>query len=509
MNPVTLGPRRIGPGEPCYVIAEAGSNHNGRLEQALQLIDVAADARADAVKFQLFRAERLYPKTAGVSAYLQNPRPIYEIIADMEMPYEWLPVLADACRARGIEFLVSVFDEDSADRVDPFVNAFKIASYEMTHLPLLRHVAAKGKPVIMSTGTATLDEVAESVRAFRETGGRDLVLMQCTAAYPAALDALNVRAIATLRDRFNVPVGFSDHSRDPVVAPVAAVACGACVLEKHFTLGNALEGPDHRFAVEPAELRSMVRAVRDAEAALGSAAKTVAPVEEELRAFARRSIFARRPITKGEIFGTHNIAVLRCGQHEPGLPPASYEAVLGRKAARPVPADRAIHAVDVEQGEDRVTVSPATAAHARIVWEWANDPVVREASFRPDPIPWERHVEWFNARLASASSRIYIVADRDTAPIGVVRFQLGADGDAEVGVNLAASHRGRGLGRLALRAACQAVRRDWPGARIVAHIRPDNAASIGAFVAAGFERRSVEIVHDCEALRLELPVEGA
>jgi sialic acid synthase SpsE/RimJ/RimL family protein N-acetyltransferase len=425
----------------------------------------------------------------------------------MEMPYEWLPVLSDACRERRIEFLVSVFDEDSADRVDPYVKAFKIASYEMTHLPLLRHVAAKGKPVIVSTGTATLDEVAESVDAFFATGNRNLVLMQCTAAYPAALDALNVRAIAALRDRFDVPVGFSDHSRDPIVAPVAAVACGACVLEKHFTPSNALEGPDHRFAVEPAELRSMVQAIRDAEAALGSAVKTVAPVEQELRAFARRSIFARRPIARGEVFTTDNTAVLRCGQHEPGLPPARYETVLGRRATRPVSTDAAICEADVEPGDEPVTLRRAAAGDAGIVWEWANDPVVRRASFHTDPIPWERHVEWFNARLASASSRIYIVAGPDASPAGVVRFERGEDGNAEVGVNLAASHRGRGLGRLALKVACRAVRLEWPGARIVAHIRPENEASVAAFVAAGFEHRGVERVQSCDAFRLELPVE--
>jgi len=256
-------------------------------------------------------------------------------------------VLADACRARGIEFLVSVFDEDSADRVDPFVKAFKIASYEMTHLPLLRHVAAKGKPVIMSTGTATLDEVVESVEAFLAKGNKALALMQCTAAYPAPLDSLNVRAIATLRDRFEVPVGFSDHSRDPLVGPIAAVACGAAILEKHFTLDNALPGPDHRFAVEPAELRLMVQKIRDTEAALGTGAKVVAPAEEELRAFARRSLFARRDIAVGESFTSENVAVLRCGQHAAGLSPADYPRVLERRAARAIATGAVLRAEDL------------------------------------------------------------------------------------------------------------------------------------------------------------------
>lgn len=347
MLPVHIGPRRIGPGERCYVIAEAGSNHNGSLGQAMRLIDVAAEAGADAVKFQLFRADRLYPETAGVSGYLGNAKPIYQIIAEMQLPYDWLPRLASRCVERRVEFLASVFDEESADRIEPYVNAFKIASYEMTHLPLVQHVARKGKPIIISTGTADLSEVEETVRSVHETGNSHLILMQCTAAYPAPLDALNLRAVTTLRERFEVPVGFSDHSRDPLVAPLAAVACGAAVLEKHFTLSNAMPGPDHRFAVEPAELRQMIEKIREVEAALGSGEKKVAPVEQELRAFARRTIFARRKIDAGELLTSDNLIILRCGQHEAGLAPAQYPAVLGRRAARNIAADSALQAGDL------------------------------------------------------------------------------------------------------------------------------------------------------------------
>ena len=343
---VRVGSRCIGSGQPCYVIAEAGSNHNGRLDQARQLIDVAADAGADAVKFQVFRADRLYPRNAGVSGYLNDPTPIYDVIAAMEMPYEWIPLLADHCRDRGIAFMASAFDEASTDQIASYVPAFKIASYEMTHLPLVAHTAGKGKPVIISTGTADVDEVEETVRAFAATGNRELVLMQCTAAYPAPVDSLNLRVIPALRERFGVPVGLSDHSSDPVIAPVVAVACGAAVLEKHFTLSRTLPGPDHRFALEPSDLRLMIAKIREAEIALGSAEKTVAPVEEELRAFARRSIFARRAIPAGEPFTADNLHVLRNGRHAAGLAPDRLAGVIGRRAARAVAADAAL------QGED-------------------------------------------------------------------------------------------------------------------------------------------------------------
>jgi sialic acid synthase SpsE len=265
----------------------------------------------------------------------------------MEMPYEWLPGLAAHCGARGVGFLATPFDEESADRIDPHVQAFKIASYEMTHLPLVQHVARKAKPVLMSTGTATLDEVAESVAAFRQAGNDQLVLLQCTAAYPAPIDSLNLRAMHALGERCGVLVGFSDHSRDPIVAPLAAVARGAVVVEKHFTLSNSLAGPDHRFALEPAELRRMIDGIRQTERALGAGGKTVEPVEEELRAFARRSVFATRHILAGETFSTDNVAVLRCGKCRPGLAPVAFPLLLGRRATREIAGDTALQPEDV------------------------------------------------------------------------------------------------------------------------------------------------------------------
>lgn len=336
----------MGAGNPCFIIAEAGSNHNGSLEQAKHLIDVAAEAGADAVKFQLFRASKLYHKDAGRSDYLKQDKSIYEIIADMEMPYQWLPELAEYCVGVGIVFLCSAFDEDSLEQLDPYVPAYKIASYEMTHLPLVSHIAWKGKPVIISTGTANLEEVDETVAAFSGTGNRDLMLMQCTASYPAPVGSLNLRAIATMKEAFGVPVGLSDHSRDPLIGPLAAVAIGANLVEKHFTLSNRLPGPDHSFAVEPAELALMVKRIREVEQALGSGIKEVQPDEGVLRAFARRSIFAIREITAGETLSPDNVAVLRCGEKSPGLEPKYYQELQGKTAKKNLPDGSVIRRED-------------------------------------------------------------------------------------------------------------------------------------------------------------------
>jgi N-acetylneuraminate synthase len=344
---IQIGDCRIGESQPCFIIAEAGSNHNGSYEQALRLIDVASGAGADAVKFQVFKAARMYPKGSGESDYLKIPKGIYDIIAEMEMPLDWLPGLKEHCDRAGIEFMASAFDQDSAKVLDPFVTSFKIASYEMNHHPLIEFVADFGKPVVVSTGAANLDEVREMVACFQNTGNKDLVLMQCTAAYPAPLDSLNVKAVATMKKEFGLPVGFSDHSRDPLVGPLAAVALGADVIEKHYTLSNELPGPDHRFAVEPDELKLMVEKIREAEIALGSGEKVYGKVEEELRSFARRSVFAIADIKAGEPFTEKNVDVLRNGKLSPGIEPKALPEILGRKAARFIPAETALQRQDV------------------------------------------------------------------------------------------------------------------------------------------------------------------
>ncbi len=341
-----IGEKTVGEGSACFIIAEAGSNHNRSMETARCLIDVAAEAGADAIKFQIFRADRLYPRSAGASGYLKSSKSIYDVIAELEVPHEWIPELATYANERHLLFLASAFDEQSVDALDPWVPAFKIASYEMTHYPLLRHVAAKGKPVIVSTGTARMEEVTEMVEVFKDTGNDGLALMQCTAAYPAPLESLNLRTIPTLKRAFGVPVGFSDHSREPIVPAAAAVAIGANLIEKHFTLSNRLPGPDHRFGLEPAELVRMVQTIRETERVLGDGQKEVQPVEAELRQFARRSVFTLESIRSGQAFTQDNVAVLRCGVLPAGVSPAQYFDVVGKRATRDLPAECAVQAND-------------------------------------------------------------------------------------------------------------------------------------------------------------------
>ncbi len=348
MNAFEIGDRPVGPAEPTFVIAEAGSNHNGDLELAKELIDVAANAGADAVKFQTFRAENLYVEESGEVEYLDDDRSIYEIIESMEMPYEWIPELHAYCQQRDVLFLSTPFDEQSADELAAYVPAWKVASYTSSHVPFLEYLAETDKPIIMSTGAHELNEVAESVDVLRAAGVAELVLLQCVAAYPTPLSEIDVRVVEALQREFDVLAGLSDHTLDPVTAPSAAVALGAAVVEKHFTLNNSMEGPDHKFALEPDELDQMVSAIRATERALGTGEKCVLNVESELHDKARRAIHAVEDIKAGEALTEENVQVLRPGERGAGLNPTHYHEILGMTATRDIQTGEGIQWDDVE-----------------------------------------------------------------------------------------------------------------------------------------------------------------
>jgi N-acetylneuraminate synthase len=349
MENFEIGDRPVGAEEPTYVIAEAGSNHNGSLATARELIDTAAEAGADAVKFQTFRAENLYVEDSGVVEYLDDDRSIYDIIESREMPYKWIPDLYEHCRDQGVDFLSTPFDEESADHLAEYVPAWKVASYTSSHHPFLRYLAGTDKPVIMSTGAHDHEEVAASVNVLQEAGVDALVLLHCVAAYPTPLTDANVRIVETLRESFDVQSGISDHTLDPVVAPSAAVALGATVVEKHFTLDKTMEGPDHEFALEPGELNRMVTAIRETEQALGSGEIRILNVEDELHAKARRGIHAVADISTGETITDDDVRVLRPGERKRGLHPRFYDEVVGTTATHDIERGKGIEWADIKE----------------------------------------------------------------------------------------------------------------------------------------------------------------
>lgn len=336
--------------ERVFIIAEAGSNWHspsGGDAQAKGLIEAAAKAGCDAVKFQIFRPETTYVANAGHADYLGSQTSIYDIFKTLSMPYEWIAKLADFCKQHHIAFMASSFSPEDFNAVDPYTNFVKIASYELTHTHLIDAAAKSGKRTFLSTGAAHTHEIDWAVDRYFEQGGDDLILMQCTAHYPAQANAMHLNAMPYLKQRYQLPVGLSDHSCHPTNAPIAAVALGACAIEKHFTLDNNLPGPDHSFAITPSELTDMVKAVRETEAMLGSYGKWVDSSENELRAFAQRRLQALREIKKGELLVEgENIAILRPGKQKAGILPKYLDELHNKPASRTIPAGDGIQRGD-------------------------------------------------------------------------------------------------------------------------------------------------------------------
>jgi sialic acid synthase SpsE len=339
---VTIAGRLVGPGHPCYVIAEAGSNHNRDLPTALRLIDVAAEAGADAVKFQTYRAEGLYSRRTPTMSYLDKDgllepgESVFDLIKRVELPWEWHQTLADHARAAGIHFLSTPFEEAAVASLEVAgVPAWKIASYEVNHLPLIRRCAKTRLPLLISTGMASLGDIERALDTANEAGATEVLLLHCAINYPPRFEDLNLRTIPMLAAAFGVPVGWSDHSMGHT-ADVAAVALGACAVEKHYTLSRDHSGPDHAFALEPAELAAMVRAIRETEAAMGSSVKRVTDAEAEMFRLGRRSLVAARDVPNGRTIEEADIAVKRPGY---GIPVHDLETVIGRRAAHDILAD--------------------------------------------------------------------------------------------------------------------------------------------------------------------------
>jgi N-acetylneuraminate synthase len=336
-DPINVSGCKIGNDQPCFIIAEAGVNHNGDIELAKQLVDAAVEAGVDAVKFQTFKAERVVsaeaPKATYQKATTDADESQLEMVRHLELSPEAHQTLQTYCQEQNILFMSTPFDKGSVDLLDKLgVPLFKVGSGEITNWPLLKYIAAKQKPIILSTGMSYLGEADEAVRAIRDAGNDQLVLLHCVSNYPADPADVNLRAMATMTRAFQVPVGFSDHTPGIEVS-LAAVALGACVVEKHFTLDKDLPGPDHRASLDPPELEALVRGTRVVEAALGDGYKRPAASEEENRGTVRRSLAASTDIPRGTIFTAAHLCSLRPAT---GLPPTLLRHIVGRETKREI-----------------------------------------------------------------------------------------------------------------------------------------------------------------------------
>lgn len=309
-----------------FIIAEAGSNHNRSIDMAKRLVDVASDARADAVKFQTYSAETLYSRWTPPFSYLQG-QDVYDLIKKIELPRKWQKELSDYANMKGIIFLSTPFDYAAVDELDDIgIQAFKFASFEIVDFELLKYAASRQKLIILSTGMANLGEIEDAINAVRSVGNNSIILLHCNSLYPTPPEVVNLKAIETMREAFKLPVGFSDHTMGISIS-LAAVAMGACMIEKHFTLDRTLPGPDHQFALEPLELKELVNGIRAIEAAKGDGIKQRCNLEDEMYQKARRSIIAKCDIPEGMKITREMLIVKRPGY---GISPKFIDIIVGR-----------------------------------------------------------------------------------------------------------------------------------------------------------------------------------
>ncbi len=334
---IKIGNHIIGGNGPAYIIAEAGSNHNGSIDIAKDLITAASRCKADAVKFQSFTAEDLVNPLRPDGRGGWEPDPGFAVLKELAMPWPWHLELKRHAESLGIDFLSTPFSPSVADRLHlAGLSAFKISSGDINNEPLLQVVGSYAKPVILSTGASYMKEVEEAVAILEGAGAGEIALLHCSSLYPPGFEDINLRAMSTMANRFNCPVGISDHTPGVSVA-LGAVAMGAVIVEKHFTLTRTMNGPDHAHSMEPAEFELMVEEIRNLEAALGSPLKEPSAEEQSERTGARRGIYATMDIEKETCITGEMLKVVR---HAHGLPPGAMKDILGKRAARNLIKDR-------------------------------------------------------------------------------------------------------------------------------------------------------------------------
>jgi pseudaminic acid synthase len=334
---IRIATREVGLGRPVYIIAEISANHNQSYDQAVRIIHAAKQSGADAVKLQTYTADTITIASSRKEfriggGTLWDGRNLHDLYGEAWTPWEWQPRLKKVAEDLGMDLFSSAFDTTAVDFLEEMgVPAHKVASFELVDIPLIRRMARTGKPLIMSTGMASVEEIEEALQSAREAGATQIALLKCTSAYPAPAGEMNLRTIPEMARRFGVPVGLSDHTMG-IAAPVAAVALGACIIEKHLTLSRATPGPDSAFSLEPHEFKAMVEAVRTAEQALGEAHFGVSEKEEASKVF-RRSLFVVEDVKRGEMFTEANVRSIRPGH---GLHTRHLGEVLGKRAMRDI-----------------------------------------------------------------------------------------------------------------------------------------------------------------------------
>lgn len=486
MRTMRIGSREVGGDAPVFIVAELSANHGQRRDIALRTIDAAADAGADAIKLQTYTPDTLTLKSSAEHFVVKSKnewagRTLHDLYAEAMTPWEWHAELIAAANARGLSCFSTPFDFTSVAFLEKLgVPCHKVASFELNDLPLVETIARTGKPMILSTGMASLADIEAALATCRDAGNDDLALLRCVSCYPARPETMDLRSFEILRG-LGVILGLSDHTRDTTVA-IASVALGAKIIEKHFIVDRTLGGPDAFFSLEPSELKELVRAVRSTEAALGRPRFGPSPDEIANTAF-RRSLFVSEPVKRGETLTARNVRSVRPSH---GLDPRHLGAVLGRTAARDLDAavPLAWDMVGPGAAAPAITLRPATADDAARLLAWRNDPQTRAMSVSSAEVTADEHRAFLAASLAS-SDRLLFVAEAEGRAVGTLRLDREPGATFAVSLTVAPEERKKGYSLSLLRAADAEALKSG-GRRLVAVLKPENAASRRAFEDAGY-----------------------
>ena len=483
---IKIGNRLVGQGCPVYMIAEMSANHAGSLERAREIIHAAKESGADCIKIQTYTPDTLTINCSNRYFQVENGtwagENLYGLYGKAYTPWEWQGALKEEADKVGIDFLSTPFDRSSVDFLEGLgLEFYKIASFEMVDIPLIKYVASKGKPIIMSTGMGTLEEIREAVETVYATGNRQLALLKCSSAYPADPADMHLSTIQDMKKRFGIPVGLSDHSLGHM-STVTAVALGASIIEKHFCISREIENPDASFSMTPAEYRAMVDEVRAVEMAKGAVYYGATEQEKESIVF-RKSLFIVKDVKRGETFTKDNIRVIRPGY---GLHPREYEHVLGKHSKEDLKRGTPLTAAAVD---DFVTLVSANEGQEELVFTWANEAETRRQSFSTEPISKKVHHVWYREALVSDTRDLYICYHGEK-PIGLLRMDLLSDEEVEISYQIDARYRGRGYAGAMLLAGEVLLKEIKPMLKkLLARVKPTNTASSRLLKKLGYEEK--------------------
>lgn len=492
MKTIKIKNRIIGEGYPTYIIAEMSANHAGSIKNAKEIIRKAKECGADCVKIQTYTPDTLTIDCDNeyfrIDQGTWKGENLYSLYGKAFTPWEWQAELMAEAESCGLDFFSTPFDKTSVDFLESInIQFYKIASFELVDLPLIEYVASKGKPIIMSTGMGSFNEIKEAVDVVRSQGNEKLALLKCSSSYPTVTSDMNLKTIKHMQDSFNVPVGLSDHSMGSIGA-IVAVAMGASIIEKHFCLSRKIENPDASFSMEPAEFKTMVDDIRMAEKSIGIVSYDVTEKEQTSRVF-RKSVFAVKDIKKGDIFTMDNIRIIRPGY---GLKPKYYNKVLNNHASQDIDKGTPIKIeliTEALMGE--VYFVKARWDDVDLLFEWANDDDVRKNSFSSEKINYEDHKKWFKKSLADKDVDNYICY-LDSNSVGQIRLDY-QNGEAVINYSIDRNYRGRGLGEMIIKLIESSIIDNRPDIKLlIGRVKFQNIASQRIFEKNNYVRKPVE-----------------